>query len=177
MLLFIGSALYYPVRLLGIDKGWSIDAANACFLMPTVAISHLFYEFADYEGRRQQLTTENNPLIQGSLYMMAISCVFWGVIAFYFEQTMPQSHGPAFEEPGFICSGRYWCNFFCGGEGEAKTSNLQTYKPGNEEFYDGVRIRNLVKEFKVVHGEPMMSWRPTTSSSNEPERSDEFSQV
>ena len=105
MLLFIGSALYYPVRLLGIDKGWSIDAANACFLMPTVAISHLFYEFADYEGRRQQLTTENNPLIQGSLYMMAISCVFWGVIAFYFEQTMPQSHGPAFEEPGFIFSG------------------------------------------------------------------------
>ena len=102
MLLFIGSALYYPVRLLGIDKGWSIDAANACFLMPTVAISHLFYEFADYEGRRQQLTTENNPLIQGALYMMAISCVFWGLVAFYFEQMMPQSHGPAFEEPGFI---------------------------------------------------------------------------
>ena len=149
MLLVLGSAIYYPVRLLGIDKGWSDDAANACFLFPPVAISHIFWELADHEGRKIELDVSKNPLIGSALWMMAISIVFWGFIGFYFEQIMPQNHGPALEQWNFIFSGKYWKYFFCSGKKDEAKNNLQKYSPGDEEYFDGVRIQQLVKEFNV----------------------------
>jgi len=148
MWLFISSALYYPVRLLGIDKGWSDDATNTFFIFPPVAIGHIFWELADHDGRNVALDVDNNPLIQSALYMMAISCVVWGIVGFYFEQIMPQSHGPALEKWNFIFTGRYWSYFFNGKE-DQKQGSFQTYGTDDEGYFDGVRIDKLVKEFNV----------------------------
>merc|ERR1711871_1789816 len=138
-ILFLVTAIYYPVRLLGIDKGWDTGSVTAWFLFPSIAVSHLFWEFQEADSIGIPLSFED-PLIQNAVWMMAVDIIFWGALGFYFEQIMPQAHGPAFESnPLFFLTSKWWTK---NPNSEIDEDNMLRLGEGS-----GVEIQNLVKEF------------------------------
>ena len=135
MMLFVFSAIYYPIRLLGIDKGWDESAVTPFFLFPPIAIGHIFWEFQEADSIGIPLSFENNGILVNAVWMMAVDIFFWGILGLYFEQIMPQAHGPAFESnPLFFLSSAWW--------GRKKSLDMKVL-----EGVKGVEIKNLVKEF------------------------------
>merc|ERR1711871_810888 len=137
-ILFLVTAIYYPVRLLGIDKGWATGSVTAWFLFPSIAVSHLFWELQEADSIGIPLSFDD-PLIQNALWMMAVDILVWGALGLYFEQIMPQAHGPALESNPLFFLNSKWCT-----NAKPETTEEKDLVLGTGS---GVEIQNLVKEF------------------------------
>merc|ERR1711871_399402 len=104
LVLLILSLCYYPIRLLGIDKdGADLDALSVTFVLPAVSICHYYWELVEAEGLGVQLDY-SDKLVSRSVWTQPASALFWLLVFAYFEQIMPQAHGPAHQsDPCFCC--------------------------------------------------------------------------
>ena len=141
-MLFFFSVAYYPIRLLGIDKGWGVAETTPFFLIPPIAASHLFWEFQEAESIGIPADFGKDPTLVAVVYMLVVDVFFWGFLAFYFEQIMPQAHGPALEpSASFICRPAWWRRA-CG-----KATAEDEVGMKSDAAFEGVRITGLIKEF------------------------------
>ena len=176
LLLLVFSLCYYPIRLLGFDKDPSVvdhEALTITFLLPAVSICHYYWELVEAEGMKVMLDY-NDPTnyVVRAIWMQVVSCVFWFLLFMYFEQIMPQAHGPAHQDHPLFC---FRCKSTksdkiadCGqgpvggnddddvemtatknDDEENDTEKDSNKKKINRSQYRGISVRNLVKEFTV----------------------------
>jgi len=160
------SLAYYPIRLLGFDKDPSLvnhDALTITFLLPSVSICHFYWELIEAEGMKTMLNYQDpNNYVVTSIWMQLVSCVFWLVLFVYFEQILPQAHGPAHQSHPLFCLGckkkTTQVNSTTENENdENNKNNIElTAIAGEDDIekvdrsnYMGISVRNLVKEFTV----------------------------
>ena len=143
---------YYPIRLLGIDKylegnvdDWPLEASNLFFLFPPIAIAHIFWQLQEADSIGVQLATDED-LVMNAIYMMLLSTPIWAFVTFYFEQIMPQAHGPAIESSKmFFLESKWWKKSFSSNGARVEESQGVDCEAGG----GGVKIDNLVKVFKT----------------------------
>jgi hypothetical protein len=139
--IFACSLAYYPVRLLGIDKGANEDAIALSFLIPSVPLCHYYWELIDAEGMKIPFDY-NDGLTIRSIYMQLIATIFWLLLFAYCEQVMPQAHGPPLRKHCWCCRG-----------GRGKRAAVFDDKVDVGAENSGIVVTNLVREFTVSAGE------------------------
>ena len=143
MAIFVCSLAYYPVRLLGIDKGANEDAIALSFLVPSVPLCHYYWELIDAEGMKIPLDY-NDGLVIRSIYMQLIATIFWLLLFAYCEQVMPQAHGPPLRKHCWCCRG---------GRGKKAAVFDDKAGAGAGAENSGIIVTNLVQEFAISAGE------------------------
>jgi len=140
-ILMFSTLAYYPVRLLGIDKGMSTDVVSIFFLLPAMSVCHIYWELADAEGVRMALDFSGNELLVRAVYMQVVSTVVWLVLFTYMEQVMPQSNAPPNQKWDYLFSSKYWS-----GNGTEESAEESV---GTANDFMGVEVADLVKEFEI----------------------------
>jgi len=142
-LMIVFSVAYYPVRLLGIDKGWDDSVSTLFFLFPPISISHIFWEFQEADSIG--VAVEVTGLVLNAIWMMPLSSILWLFLGFYFEQIVPQAHGPPIQtNKAFLFDAKWWS--YRPLSGNAKVEEGEDEIPVGA--FSGVKISNLVKVFK-----------------------------